>query len=71
MILIKVLEQELQLQELFDCDEDVCELLEMVFKLEGVICNVGKYVGGVVIVFFVLMDYVLLYCDEQGNNLVM
>lgn len=70
MTLNKALEQEPQLQELFDRDEDVRELLEMALKLEGVTRNVGKHAGGVVIAPSALTDYVPLYCDEEGNNLV-
>ena len=70
MTLTKALEQEPQLQEAFDNDEDVRELLEMALKLEGITRNVGKHAGGVVIAPSALTDYVPLYCDEQGNNLV-
>lgn len=42
----------------------------MVCKFEGVMCNVGKYVGGVVIVLIKIIDFVLLYCDEEGKYLV-
>lgn len=42
----------------------------MVCIFEGVICNVGKYVGGVVIVFIMIIDFFLLYCDDEGKNFV-
>jgi len=70
MTLTKALEQEPQLQELYDRDDDVRELLDMALKLEGITRNVGKHAGGVVIAPSALTDYVPLYCDEQGNNLV-
>ncbi|MDY6920449.1 MAG: DNA polymerase III subunit alpha [Pseudomonadota bacterium] len=70
MTLNKALEDEPQLQELYDRDEDVRELLDMALKLEGITRNVGKHAGGVVIAPSALTNYVPLYCDDQGNNLV-
>lgn len=51
-------------------DEEVKELIDKCWILEGCICNVGKYVGGVVILFIVIIDFVLIYCDVEGNFLV-
>ena len=70
MTLGKAMEQEPQLPELYERDEDVRELLDMALKLEGITRNVGKHAGGVVIAPSALTDYVPLYCDEHGNNLV-
>lgn len=70
MMLVKVFEVELQLLEIYEVDEEVKVLIDMVCKLEGVICNVGKYVGGVVIVLIKIIDFVLFYCDEEGKYLV-
>ena len=70
MTLTKAMEEEEQLKELYDNDEDVHELLSMALKLEGITRNVGKHAGGVVIAPSKLTDYVPLYCDEEGNNLV-
>jgi len=70
MTLHKALEQEKQLKEMIDTDEEADEIMEMAFKLEGVIRNVGKHAGGVVIAPTKLTDFSPLYCDENGNNLV-
>lgn len=70
MTLSKAMEQEPQLPELYERDEEVKELLDMALKLEGITRNVGKHAGGVVIAPSALTDYVPLYCDEHGNNLV-
>ncbi len=70
MTLTKALEQEEQLRELFEQDEEVKELLEMALKLEGITRNAGKHAGGVVIAPSELTDFVPLYCDDQGQNLV-
>ena len=70
MTLQKALEQEKQLVEFIANDEEADEIMEMAFKLEGVIRNVGKHAGGVVIAPTKLTDFSPLYCDENGNNLV-
>ena len=70
MTLQKALEQEKQLKEMIATDEEADEIMEMAFKLEGVIRNVGKHAGGVVIAPTKLTDFSPLYCDENGNNLV-
>src|SRR6056300_1751571 len=70
MTLEKALEQEKQLVELIETDEEAEEIMEMAFKLEGVIRNVGKHAGGVVIAPTKLTDFSPLYCDESGGNLV-
>jgi DNA polymerase III subunit alpha len=70
MTLEKALKQEKQLVELIATDDEADEIMEMAFKLEGVIRNVGKHAGGVVIAPTKLTDFSPLYCDENGNNLV-
>lgn len=70
MTLDKAMEQEEQLRELYKNDEEIRELLDMALKLEGICRGVGKHAGGVVIAPSTLTNYVPLYCDEQGNNLV-
>lgn len=70
MTLTKALEQEEQLRDLYEQDEEVKELLEMSLKLEGITRNAGKHAGGVVIAPSELTDFVPLYCDDQGHNLV-
>ncbi len=70
MTLQKALEQEKQLVEFIQQDEEADEIMEMAFKLEGLIRNVGKHAGGVVIAPTKLTDFSPLYCDENGNNLV-
>ncbi|KAB7627930.1 DNA polymerase III subunit alpha [Alkalilimnicola sp. S0819] len=69
MTLTKALEQEPELQELYDTDEDVRELLDMALKLEGLARNVGKHAGGVVIAPSELTDFSPLYCEAGGGGL--
>lgn len=70
MTLTKAMEQEETMQAAYHNDEEVKELLDMALKLEGMKRNVGKHAGGVVIAPSNLTDFVPLYCDDQGDNLV-
>ena len=70
MTLTKAMEQEKPLREFVEQNEEVAEIMEMAFKLEGVTRNVGKHAGGVVIAPTELTDFSPLYCDEAGGSLV-
>ncbi|MCB1670730.1 MAG: DNA polymerase III subunit alpha, partial [Pseudomonadales bacterium] len=70
MTLARALEQEPLLGEFIDSDEDAQEIMEMAHKLEGIVRNVGKHAGGVVIAPTRLTDFTPLYCDENGESLV-
>jgi len=70
MTLTKALEEEEALRQQYENDEEVKVLLDMALKLEGLTRNVGKHAGGVVIAPSALTDFVPLYCDETGANLV-
>jgi len=66
----KALEQEEQLQELYNEDEDVAGLIDLAKSLEGIVRNAGKHAGGVVISPTKLTDFTPLYCEEDASNLV-
>ena len=68
--LTKALEQEEQLQALYDEDEDVAGLIDLAKSLEGIVRNAGKHAGGVVISPSKLTDFTPLYCEEDASNLV-
>jgi DNA polymerase-3 subunit alpha len=70
MTLTKALDEEEALRQQYDNDEEVKVLLDMALKLEGLTRNVGKHAGGVVIAPSALTDFVPLFCDETGANLV-
>jgi DNA polymerase-3 subunit alpha len=70
MTLNKAMEEEAILREFVEGNEEVAEIMEMAFKLEGITRNVGKHAGGVVISPTKLTDFSPLYCDETGGNLV-
>ncbi|MFZ5722584.1 MAG: DNA polymerase III subunit alpha [Pseudomonadota bacterium] len=59
-----------ELQERYQNDEEIRDLLDMSLHLEGTVRGVGKHAGGVVIAPGKLTDFSPLYCDEQGHNLV-
>jgi DNA polymerase-3 subunit alpha len=70
MTLEKAKEQEPQLPEFLAADEEAQEIMEMAEQLEGLVRNVGKHAGGVVIAPTKLTDFTPLFCDESGGNLV-
>ncbi|WP_210643059.1 MULTISPECIES: DNA polymerase III subunit alpha [unclassified Pseudomonas] len=70
MTLEKAYEQEEILRDFIKVDEEAAEIWEMARKLEGVVRNVGKHAGGVVIAPTKLTDFSPIYCDEEGDGLV-
>ena len=44
--------------------------MEMAYKLEGIVRNVGRHAGGVVIAPSALTDFVPLYTEDSGTGLV-
>lgn len=70
MTLEKARQIEPQLNEFLASSEEAQEIMEMACQLEGLVKNVGKHAGGVVISPTKLIDFTPLYCDESGGNLV-
>ena len=70
MTLEKAKQVEPQLTEFLVADEEAQEIMEMAEQLEGLVRNVGKHAGGVVIAPTKLTDFTPLFCDESGGNLV-
>ncbi|PVZ20749.1 MULTISPECIES: DNA polymerase III subunit alpha [unclassified Pseudomonas] len=70
MTLEKAHEQEEMLRDFLASDEEAAEIWSMALKLEGVVRNVGKHAGGVVIAPTKLTDFSPIYCDEFGDGLV-
>lgn len=66
----KAYEQEEILRDFIKVDEEAAEIWDMARKLEGVVRNVGKHAGGVVIAPTKLTDFSPIYCDEEGGGLV-
>jgi len=70
MTLEKAKKAEPALVEFLEADEEAQEIMEMAEQLEGLVRNVGKHAGGVVIAPTRLTDFTPLFCDESGGNLV-
>ncbi|BAJ01219.1 DNA polymerase III subunit alpha [Shewanella violacea] len=68
MTLAKAFEVEPALQESYDGDEEVKDLIDMCRILEGVTRNAGKHAGGVVISPTKITDFAPIYCDSEGKN---
>ncbi|MGS0727081.1 DNA polymerase III subunit alpha, partial [Shewanella sp. 0m-11] len=68
MTLAKAFEVEPGLQESYDADEEVKDLIDMCRILEGVTRNAGKHAGGVVIAPTKITDFSPIYCDTEGLN---
>ncbi|HCV05326.1 MAG TPA: DNA polymerase III subunit alpha, partial [Pseudoalteromonas sp.] len=67
MTLAKAFDVEPRLQEAYDGDEEVKELIDMCRILEGCTRNAGKHAGGVVISPTTITDFAALYCDDEGK----
>ena len=70
MTLDKALEQEPILKERYENEEDVRELIDTARALEGLARNAGKHAGGVVIAPTALTDFMPVYCEQGGKQLV-
>ena len=68
--LSKAVEQEDTLREFIENNDEVQEIMDMAYQLEGLTRNVGKHAGGVVIAPTKLTDFSPLYCDADGSGLV-
>ena len=55
------------LQDLYEADEEVKELIDKCRILEGCTRNAGKHAGGVVISPTAITDFAPIYCDAEGN----
>jgi DNA polymerase-3 subunit alpha len=70
MTLETALDQEPQLRELYDKENEVQELIDLAMRLEGIIRNVGKHAGGVVIAPSKLTDFTPIYTEAAGGAYV-
>jgi len=66
----KAMEKEPQLQERFEQEEEVRELMELALRLEGLTRNVGMHAGGVLISPGKISDFSPIYCQAGGESLV-
>lgn len=70
MTLTKAMDESAELNEFVQGSEEVAEIMEMAYKLEGIVRNVGRHAGGVVIAPSRLTDFVPLYTEDVGGSLV-
>ena len=59
-----------ELRDFLQGDEMAAEIMDMAYALEGVVRNVGRHAGGVVIAPSRLTDFVPVLLDERGGGLV-
>ncbi len=64
----KAFDQEEGLREFLAADVGAKEIWDRAIQLEGIVRNVGKHAGGVVIAPNKLTDFSPIYCDEAGDN---
>ncbi|MGC6404046.1 MAG: DNA polymerase III subunit alpha [Candidatus Comchoanobacterales bacterium] len=70
MTLTKAMVDEPLLLERYQREPDVKKLIDLAKQLEGVVRNVGRHAGGVVIAPQPLTHFAPLYCEADGSNLV-
>jgi DNA polymerase-3 subunit alpha len=70
MTLSKAVEQSAELRAFIAENEDVAEIMDMAYALEGIVRGVGRHAGGVVIAPSALTEFVPLYVDDQSGGLV-
>ena len=70
MTLAKAVDDSNELVEFIAENDEVAEIMDMAYKLEGVVRGVGRHAGGVVIAPSALTDFVPLYVDDQSGGLV-
>jgi len=70
MTLTKAVAETAELRAFIAENDEVGEIMDMAYKLEGMVRNVGRHAGGVVIAPSRLTDFVPLYVDEASGGLV-
>ncbi|MFP6815641.1 MAG: DNA polymerase III subunit alpha, partial [Pseudomonadales bacterium] len=70
MTLEKAVSQTGELAQFIAENDEVGEIMDMAYKLEGIVRGVGRHAGGVVIAPSALTDFVPLYVDDQGGGLI-
>ena len=69
MTLTKAMEESQEMADFVAANEEVGEIMDMAYKLEGIVRNVGRH-AGVVIAPSALTDFVPLYTEDSGSGLV-
>ena len=70
MTLRDAVSESAELRDFLQADEEAAEIMDMAYALEGVVRNVGRHAGGVVIAPSRLTDFVPVFVDEGGGGLI-
>ena len=70
MTLTKAMEENQEMADFVAQNDEASEIMDMAYKLEGIVRNVGRHAGGVVIAPSALTDFVPLYTEDSGGGLV-
>ncbi len=70
MTLERALAEEPKLLELQQQDAEVASLMQLAMKLEGLVRNVGKHAGGVIIAPKPLINYTAIYQDPASEGVM-
>ena len=70
MTLATAVAREEELRRFIDENADAAEIVDMAYKLEGIVRHVGKHAGGVVIAPGPLTEFVPLYADERSGGTI-
>ena len=70
MTLSKAMEESQEMADFVAQNDEANEIMDMAYKLEGIVRNVGRHAGGVVIAPSALTDFVPLYTEDSGGGLV-
>ena len=68
--LTEAVDKEAELAQFIEDNDEVAEIMDMAYRLEGVVRNVGRHAGGVVIAPSALDDFVPLYTETAGAGAV-
>ncbi len=70
MTLERAVAEASELRDFIADNEEVAEIMDMAYRLEGIVRNVGKHAAGVVIAPSKLTDFVPLFVDEASASIV-
>ncbi len=66
----KAIKQEEELKQRYENEDEIKVLIDLAKKLEGLVRNVGKHAGGVVIAPSQLTDFTPLYCEVGASHFI-
>ena len=68
MTLTKAMAESAEMKEFVESTEEASEIMDMAFKLEGIVRNVGRHAGGVVIAPSALTDFVPYILKNRARD---